>query len=349
MKTVLSSNPYVGIDWGAIDRYKTCLHAHTTQSDGDYSVAEVIKKYHEKDYKILSITDHDNISNAVIYPWTRYPKEGYTVDPEALGMLAVKGIELSNIDHIGSYFNDVILQTSEEQALTDTQNSGGLSVFNHPGRYGRAPEWYTDFYKKYSSLVGMEVYNQKDRYPKDRVMWDNVNALTMPGKTVWGLAGDDMHTSSHIYRCYQIMLMPELTEQSFRKSFNSGAFYFCYEPEGSGDGLAPRINRVEATGTAITLDCSDYSVINWITEGSETAGHGEKFNFSKRPEKFVRAEIVNARGKTYTQPFGLTQTEEPKRKTIFARVNGEVREVHNVWARTPGGAAEVTVNVKGEG
>lgn len=77
------------------------LHIHTINSDGEYSVSEIIKKIREENIKLFSITDHDNIDSI-----EQVSKEDLS------GLEYVSGIEISSIVdnkykvHILGYFID---------------------------------------------------------------------------------------------------------------------------------------------------------------------------------------------------------------------------------------------------
>jgi len=77
------------------------LHIHTINSDGEYSVSEIIKKLREENIKLFSITDHDNIDSI-----EQVSKEDLS------GLEYVSGIEISSIVdnkykvHILGYFID---------------------------------------------------------------------------------------------------------------------------------------------------------------------------------------------------------------------------------------------------
>ncbi|MFW6309228.1 MAG: PHP domain-containing protein, partial [bacterium] len=99
------NNPYEDVNWENFEQYKSNLHTHTTESDGDSDPAEVIDGYHQLDYSILALTDHNNVT------WTW---ESFDRDPEELGMIAIQANELSDTHHIGSFFNDYDEITSDE-------------------------------------------------------------------------------------------------------------------------------------------------------------------------------------------------------------------------------------------
>jgi hypothetical protein len=211
-------NPYESVDWAGHGQYKANFHTHTTRSDGRMNPHTVVDKYHELGYSILAITDH----NEVTWPWTAFAEmeESNTSrnrmesapeampdnfdfenrNPVALQMVDIQANELSRHHHMGSFFNDHNGTTTELESLEATAANDGITMLYHPGRYTRRDpqlfnlEWYLDLYGNYDHLFGMEVYNQGDRYPGDRKLWDSVLTVTMPDRPVWGYSNDDMHT-----------------------------------------------------------------------------------------------------------------------------------------------------------
>lgn len=86
---------------GAVKKYVD-LHIHSTYSDGECSVREILEKAHEKGLSAVSITDHDNIDG--------YPS-ALEIGSE-LGIEVITGTELScEIDgvdvHVLGYFVDL--------------------------------------------------------------------------------------------------------------------------------------------------------------------------------------------------------------------------------------------------
>ncbi len=301
-------NPYAGVDWSTFGQYKGNLHTHTTQSDGNASPAAMIDAYRGIGYSILSLTDHDTHGGtaATTWPWTDFGR-----DPASLGMVAIQGNEISRPHHIGSYFNDYgdANQSSASAAIAEIGNRNGLAVLFHPGRYSESVSWYTDLYTTYDHLIGMEVYNQGDRYPGDRALWDQVLTQLMPHTPVWGFSNDDAHNAtSHLGRNWNTFLLPELTEAAVRDAMVAGQFYFSYAPGGhpaGGGDPAPVINSIavdEQAGT-ITIDASGATGISWISAGVEIASGVMSLDVSAH-QGYVRAELFGSGGaKTYTQPF----------------------------------------------
>lgn len=341
----LSVNAYDGINWETTERYKANFHTHTSQSfDSQFATHEVVDLYHNAGYTILALTDHD----VNPYPWTNfdlYNPAAESRNPDELGMLAVPGVELSkdnrntwdeqsggSFNHHNDFFTGRKGQefATLRESYAYTQALGGMQIINHPGQYWNidteytpgaknSPEWHAENFTLYNSLVGLEVYNQGNRRPNDRILWDQILDLTMPGRPVWGYSCDDTHTREQYFRNYQYMLMPELSTEALKDAMAAGAQYFSYEPEGSGEAKAPHINAITVNDDThtIAIDSPDAVTIYWIsgtnraagaapsTRRSTVVGIGEVFDFTGFMGTYVRALLVNEYGETCTQPFGF--------------------------------------------
>jgi hypothetical protein len=300
--TRVTLNPYETVNWNSWDHYKANFHTHTTRSDGDHSPAEVIDDYHGANYKILAITDHDTIT----WPWTNFGR-----DPNRLGMLAVRGDEFSRSHHVNGFFSFAVDRANHSDGIANVQRQGGLCHFNHPLRYNSEDEWdwYLPWYEEYPACVGIEAINRRTHAHE---LWDNINERFFANrqKLVWGYANDDMHDRSELFRSFQYMLMPSLSENALKASKRSGAFYFCHEASGSGEARVPQIARITVDNQTQTITLESKNVqpraIRWIGPGTRTVGNGATFNFSNYPPgSFVRAELEGNSGSCYTQPFGI--------------------------------------------
>jgi hypothetical protein len=327
---ILILNPYKDVNWSSVNQFKTNLHTHTTQSDGSLYPQQVVDMYHMAGYKILSITDHSTIT----FPWTSFSNLNNAYenrDPELFGMLAVEGNELSDAHHIGSYITAVPGGGADlDEAFTSMTRLNGLGAFKHPGRYWNIKasfkpgelysiDWYQDYYQRFPALVGMELFNMGDRYPDDRILWDELLTRMMPERPVWGHANDDMHTADQLFKNYNFKLMPELSIDEFRKSMVIGASFFVHEPNGDGNSKAPRIDSitVNSTDQKIIIHAVDFNLIEWISgvsgKGTERKSnilaHGDSFDFNEFDKNYIRAVISNEFGYIYTQPFGFTNSK----------------------------------------
>lgn len=346
---LLFKNPYKDIDWASVNQYKSNMHTHTTQSNDpieEFTTANVVDKYHAAGYKILALSDHDYCT----YPWNLFPQFMSDVparDPEALGMLAVPSNELSKdntnswSERTGGQFNhhNDFFTGRQGQEFASLQESyaytyalGGMQIINHPGQYWSidntysetqkdGPGWHATNFKTFPSLVGLEVYNQGNRRPNDRILWDQILERTMPERPVFGYSGDDTHNNEQLFRNYNMMLMESLTTEELKDAMRKGESYFCYEPKGSGEGKAPRITdlAVDEANKTITIEAN--GMVYWIygtdktssaasSTRSSVVGIGKTFCYKGYQGTYVRAFITNAFGETCTQPFGFADTTQ---------------------------------------
>ena len=347
VEPVLHNNPYQMIDWVSVNQYKSNMHTHTTQSNDPiekFTTAYVVDRYHAAGYKILALTDHDYCT----YPWDLFPQYMSGVaarNAEALGMLAVPGNELSKDDtnswdertggqfnHHNDFFTGRHGQefASLQESYAYTYALGGMQIINHPGQYWNlsttyseteknGPGWHATNFKTYPSLVGLEVYNQGNRRPNDRILWDQILERTMPERPVFGYSGDDTHNDEQLFRNYNMMLMEELTTEELKDAMRKGESYFCYEPKGSGEGKAPRITNIAVDEANKTITIETNGMVSWIygtdmtsssssSTRSSVVGIGNTFCYEGYQGAYVRAFITNAYGETCTQPFGFTDS-----------------------------------------
>lgn len=299
---LLITNPYRDVDWGSVHQCRANLHAHTTLSDGILTPAQVIDAYHRQDCQVLALTDHNTQGNQQpTWPW-----QEHGCCPRELGMVAVEGNELSQHHHLGSYFSAVGDKGSNlAESLANIHDQKGLAVFFHPGRYKTPAEWtwYMPYFRQHPALLGMEVYNQGDRYPNDRALWDNVLSRLMPERPVWGFSNDDSHTRGQIGRNWNTLLLTDLDEESVRRALESGCFYLSYQP---GEEAAPMIDSITADVKTITINAHYYREIIWISQGKKIhAGDTLDYKSTAGVGRYVRAEIRGDGGTTLTNPFGF--------------------------------------------
>ncbi len=302
-------HPYSDIDWQRYAQHKANLHTHTQMSDGDSMPDVVIDRYRSLGYTILSLTDHDTMGpESPTWPWTDYGR-----NPQSLGMIAIQGNEISRPHHIGSYYNDYgdASETSADRAIAEIGRRNGLAVLFHPGRYNYPVSWYVDLYRKHGHLIGLEVYNQIDRYPGDRATWDAILTVIAHKRPVWAFANDDMHRiNRHLGYSWNVMLVPELTDAHVREAMGYGRFFFVHSPHGHDGPPPPAVSSVvadEAKGM-ISVAATGHERVDWISEG--TIIHtGESLDLRNFPsvDRYIRA-VIHAEGSDAivgTQPFRL--------------------------------------------
>lgn len=293
----LALNPYQNVNWETVNQYKSNFHTHKDLSDGSCTPKEMIDIYHNAGYDILAITEHNHLTSGTTYPWTTYGK-----DPAVLNMLAVQGSELSVNHHRSSLFSDYNSDNGIEKSFVEISARDGLSIIHHPTRYSYDIGWYINLLK-YDCVVGVEAYNKGDRYPDGRELWDKINCIS--NRMLWGYSNTDDHNGFYVGKNYQFILMTELTEIALKTAMREGAFFFCYEPAGTGTVNVPTITSITVDTNTITIQDANISYIDWVSEAGKI-GTGRTFNYGSFRGKFVRAELKNNNGITYTQPFSFT-------------------------------------------
>ena len=286
---VVTSNPYQNVDWETYGQYKADFHAHSTNSDGSHTTAQMVDDHYAKGFDILAMTDHDYTT----FSWN-------TVDRGALslsravqietgagragnGMIGIfPANEQSAVDHINSFWasynntgqGGLTAVDKMSETFGIVEQSGGISHINHPGRYtGGANsndavsmaasnnpdnvQKYVNFFMTYPSCVGLEIINKIDGESKsDRILWDNILKQTMPeGRSVWGFSNDDSHSLDATGYSWNVMLMPALNAKETRISMEEGSFY-AVSRVSRLDGINryyPNMTEIPGSGVGSTL------------------------------------------------------------------------------------------------
>jgi hypothetical protein len=292
-------NPYDGVEWETATARKGNFHTHSTQSDGALDPEDVIDTYASYGYSVLALTDH----NTVTYPWSTYGR-----DPATVGVVDIQGNELSSGHHIVSLFSGYASTSSDETTLlTGVGAAGGLAFIAHPGRYSYDAQWYVDHYLAQSHCVGQEIYNQGDRYPNDRELWDEVLTILMPDRPVWGFSNDDAHLLSHMGRNRTYFpITGDLTQTAVSNALVSGCFFATYSTSPTYEPpMVTGLEVDEMTGV-ITLTATNYTSVRWISGGIEVAtGESIDLSATSAAVDYVRAELHGSEGSTYLNPFGI--------------------------------------------
>ncbi len=172
-------------------------------------------------------------------------------------------------------------------------------------------DWYTGMYRNYPHLIGIEIYNQGDRYPGDRKTWEAILTEIATERPVWGFSNDDMHDpKTQLGRNWNIMLLPELSSEWVRRGMKDGMFFFVYAPHGHDGPIPPVIKSITVNSQkgTIHIDVSDYESIEWISEG-KVVHRGDHVSLGELPRLggYIRAVIHAAVSGSIvgTQPFRI--------------------------------------------
>lgn len=347
-------SPYANVNWDTYGQYKADFHAHSNESDGSPMPAETVEEHYKKGFDILALTDHnvcntswnrkdDPTGNGRTYLTDeRYEEITNGTDRDGRGMVAIPNSdEQSRSDHLNTFFTPYNNESGAtlEDNIRITEELGGISHINHPGRYtggkntsGTAGEdasndpenvqKYVDLFMKYESCVGMEIINKLDGDSySDRILWDNILEQTMEqDRPVWGFSNDDTHSNSATGHSYNMMLLPKNTATNVRAAMESGTFYASAKVakrEGYTNTNIDEINdyqppvitniAVDQNEDSITIDGEYYNTVEWIA-GGEVIATGNTIDLNDYEDKigsYVRAQLKGDEGISFTQPFGV--------------------------------------------
>ena len=208
------------------------LHTHTTNSDGDYSVWEVLDIYKNNGYDFLGITDHEV-----------FCEEKYDGEITLIHGIEESSLYVQNDDRRGTYahFNCFIPKENVKAKVKYYQNVGDLQKnidelnkmyslvqFNHPlfSRFLDNEHLALDGY----DLI--EIYNHKD-FVEETGMSNAENLIrTMLNnhKKFWISANDDFHGpyyGTKNDRCFGgfNMVCADNNEESILHAIKNGYFY----------------------------------------------------------------------------------------------------------------------------
>jgi processive 1,2-diacylglycerol beta-glucosyltransferase len=192
------------------------LHAHSTWSDGDLSLPELVDLYGTSGFDVLCITDHVGRSGAEWHdprwritggaPFADYlaeiEQEAWRADVE-YGLILIPGLELTYDDHdpaqsahavaIGLR-TPVSLNGGLDRALEDARDAGAALVAAHPysqeeaARSHRGTGRWAAEGRALAPLVDRyELVNRRDLFP-----W--VTEAGLPG-----VASGDFHRPEHLW------------------------------------------------------------------------------------------------------------------------------------------------------
>lgn len=175
--------------------YRGDLHAHSTYSDGDSPVADVIARAESLGLDFFVITDHDTSMNGIPVHWADL---GYHSEQ----LLLLYGVEwTTSLGHANLWSAapfpygepwQANLDHDPDKALAAAHASGTLFSINHPSAYLATNAWQ---YQEVPDMDSIEVWNCMNRLPSlngwsRHNFWDG---LLESGRRVPGVGGSDTH------------------------------------------------------------------------------------------------------------------------------------------------------------
>ena len=309
--------------------YKGNVHAHTTLSDGQLPLQEVIGWYYTNNYDFLVITDHVGIST---------PKEELVGGQDERKMLLIPGQEITRdkpvIDVGAINIKQFIPGTagmltdqekngwirkfkekgkSEQEttnelymikcrslmqgAIDEIRLQGGVPVLNHPS-YDKTVD-YKLLAPNLKSVCLFEIFNGHCNWIEDD-LWI---AMLDAGCRYYGIAADDTHPRKDLGKAWICVRCPELSSKAILTALEQGDFY-------ASTGVVLNDVRFAADKLQIIIkpaaDNSRYS-IEFIGPGGhvlQTTEGTEGVYIPSGNEKYIRGRVKDNTGAfAWTQPF----------------------------------------------
>jgi len=197
---------------------------------------------------------------------------------------------------------------------------GGLAIIAHPtARAG--------LYKDLNNYRGIEIFNayyyqqwlMEQGYPGSinyidhfQAVWDFL--LMYKDTKIWGFAVNDWFGpwkdpgESYSDSGKILVMIPTYSMNAYRRSLEAGCF-FAIQDWGQGKqnkNKYPAVASIKVTGSSITIDTD--GDVTWIANAEKVA-QGNAINLTDLPPekgyKYVRAQVSNAYGTVYTQPWSI--------------------------------------------
>ena len=207
---------------------KANLHTHTTKSDGALEPQEVIRRYAEKGYGVLALTDHRQVHQIAPY------------DP--MGMILIQGAELHPLNpdrdfnwHLVALdlpedfqpTNPAVTGESAQQVIDMVAAAGGITAVAHPYWCGFGSE----VVKSVKGAFAVEIYNTECRGINREYSLQTWDELLHDGYRIPGIAVDDVHSPLNLFGGWTVICAREKSREAVMDALKKGEFYASQGPE----------------------------------------------------------------------------------------------------------------------
>lgn len=289
--------------------YKGNLHTHSTNSDGDFPVAEVIRRYRQQDYDFLAMSDHFLERYGYPVTDTRAFRDatfttliaaelhlGKTLNDEMWHVLAV-GLPLG---FAAPAAGEGIIELSRRAA-----DAGAFLGIVHPAWYGLQAEDA----RILPFAHAIEIYNHGSQVESERGGgWDLCDVLLNEGRRVRAFATDDAHHLTHdIFGAWVEVKAETLTPEAILDSLKAGRFY-------SSQG--PALHDIRVERDEIVVESSPASAVVVSGQGSRSErvlGKGlteARLPLRRFRDAWFRVSVVDDHGRrAWSNPVWLDRGE----------------------------------------
>jgi hypothetical protein len=291
---VVISNPYKNYPYW----FKGNLHSHTTNSDGSNTPAQMMAAYRANGYSFNAIADHRYLTDS----------EQFTDLPYFLGE---NGEEVGSGTHMLAINIENWISSSGSVIdwVRETLRQGGMAIPAHPAYFGYTLDTLRAAVD--AGAMGMEIHGDASSGPEAREWWDN---LLSENRHVYGFMNDDAHSTGGIGSWGWNMVNAEsLNEENIIQNIMEGNFY-CVQTSPPG-GIGPEIYSItvenentiviRSPGTYVAFigNCGTVLATEWFVDGVASYSPSTEYTY-------VRMEVHDADGVSYTQPLLISVLEE---------------------------------------
>ncbi len=266
---------------------RASLHTHTTHSDGQFPLPEVLQAYKELHFGAVAITDHN--------VWHDHSP----ASTDALMVLSANEPSLGSREHMLAIGPMASAPTDQgerpaarmQEVIDWTLARGGFAVLNHPSWTGMSVERLLEL-QRYEAL---EIFNGGCIGHASEYSLTHWDELLRRGRRVWGVATDDSH-SVWDRGLGWVEVFGARDPQPLVQALKAGRFY---------SSMGPRIDRIAFDGERLTVKCEPVMGIAVMSEqGPVKVVHGKggsvdalEWTLPKAHFAFLRVEIHRADGK----------------------------------------------------
>lgn len=263
------------------------LHSHTTNSDGKFSLEELVRNYEAAGYDFLVITDHNKVT----------PVENVNAD-----LLILPGSEISSGEgHIVAVnIKEPISPNQPSQAVIDAVNAqGGVAILAHPNWGENFCHWRQEDMASLRGYAGIEVFNgnilRDSGSPLASDRWD---MLLSSGHKCWCYGVDDTHNELDLANGWTMVLADDPTPEAIVNALREGR---CYASSGV------YFEAIETDETTIRVVARNADRIAFVgRHGRWLKWVNDRLaNYRVRgDEGYIRVEAFGPHGSmAWTQPF----------------------------------------------
>ncbi|MDD5596330.1 MAG: CehA/McbA family metallohydrolase [Victivallaceae bacterium] len=205
-----------------LNTYRANLHMHSTNSDGVYSLGELIDLYGKEGYDVLAATDHYRTNKVS--------------ETDSGKLLMLSGMEFHPVGPRGLRLHLLAINIPEDfedpsslpyqEAIDAVRAVGGECILAHPYWCGLN---CSDI-MQIKNLTALEVYNSDTRFigkGNSVQVWDNILQL---GYHLPAVAVDDTHRARDFFGGWTMICAGEKTVSSVMEALKNGTYFATQGP-----------------------------------------------------------------------------------------------------------------------